>query len=144
MERNLKNAVFTGFLAGEKLSEAYANMDIFLFPSETDSFGNVAQEAAASGVVPIVSDKGGPKYLVEHGISGFVAKDTSAFVEHLSELLRDADRLQSMKLAARKSALSKSWDSVFEGVYDAYREAIRIAEAKKAARVQAKQGTDSE
>ncbi len=144
LEKNLKHATFTGFLAGEKLSEAYANMDIFLFPSETDSFGNVAQEAAASGVVPIVSDKGGPKYLVDHGQTGFIAKDTAAFVEHIAELLRDVERLRSMKLAARESALSKSWDSVFEGVYDAYREAIRIAEAKKAARLQAKQAANSD
>ncbi len=144
LEKNLENATFTGFLAGEHLSEAYANMDIFLFPSETDSFGNVAQEAAASGVVPIVSDMGGPKYLVEHGKTGFIAKDISAFVEHISELLTNSERLQSMKLAARESALSKSWDSVFEGVYAAYREAIRIAEAKNAAREQAKRAVDSE
>ncbi len=144
LEKNLKHATFTGFLAGEKLSEAYANMDIFLFPSETDSFGNVAQEAAASGVVPIVSDKGGPKYLVEHDRTGFIASDTSAFIDHISQLLTDPEKLKTMKVAARESAVSKSWDSVFEGVYDAYREAIRIAEAKKAARLQAKQVANSE
>lgn len=144
LEKHLKHASFTGFLAGGELSEAYANMDVFLFPSETDSFGNVAQEAAASGVVPIVSDKGGPKYLVEHGNTGFIARDTSAFVEHISELLTNSERLRSMKLAARESALSKSWASVFKGVYDAYREAIRIAETKKAARQHARQASDSE
>lgn len=144
LERNLKHATFTGFLSGEKLSEAYANMDIFLFPSETDSFGNVAQEAAASGVVPIVSDKGGPKYLVEHGHNGFIAKDSHGFVEHISDLLTNSERLQAMKLAARKSALSKSWDSIFEGVYDAYREAIRIAETKKAERKSTTKAADSE
>src|SRR5262249_31932974 len=61
LEKNMKNAEFTGFLDGEKLSEAYANLDVFIFPSETDAFGNVAQEANASGVPAIVTDIGGPK-----------------------------------------------------------------------------------
>jgi len=133
LERNLKNARFTGFLDGEKLSEAYANMDIFLFPSETDAFGNVAQEAAASGVVPIVSDKGGPKYLIEHGETGFVATSVDEFVEFTSLLMNDADKLGAMRVKARESAMSKSWNSIFEGVYDAYSESIRIAEIRRRA-----------
>lgn len=131
LEKNLKNAVFTGFLEGERLSEAYANMDIFLFPSETDAFGNVAQEAAASGVVPIVSDKGGPKYLVEHGETGFVASGIDDFIKFADLLLTETGLLNKMKVAARSSALSKSWDSIFEGVYEGYRKAIQIAEEKK-------------
>jgi Glycosyltransferase len=131
LEKNLKHAKFTGFLSGEALSEAYANMDIFLFTSETDAFGNVAQEASASGVVPIVSDKGGPKYLVDHGISGFVAKDIDEFSKYTLELMKDRSKLLAMKEKARDRALSKSWESVFEGVYDGYREAIRIAQRDK-------------
>lgn len=133
LEKRLKHAKFTGFLEGERLSEAYANMDIFLFPSETDAFGNVAQEAAASGVVPIVSDKGGPKYLIEHGKSGFVAKNIDEFISYTAELMSEREKLNSMKTEARGSALSRSWDSIFEGVYDAYRESIRIAEMIKRA-----------
>ena len=74
LEEKMKHAEFTGFLQGEELSEAYANMDIFIFPSETDAFGNVAQEAGASGVSSIVSDKGGPKYIISDGETGYVAK----------------------------------------------------------------------
>jgi phosphatidylinositol alpha 1,6-mannosyltransferase len=74
LEKNMKTAEFTGFLDGEKLSEAYANIDVFLFPSETDAFGNVIQEANASGVPAIVTDQGGPKFIVRHGETGFVAK----------------------------------------------------------------------
>lgn len=131
LERKLRNARFTGFLEGDALSEAYANMDIFVFPSETDAFGNVAQEAAASGVVPIVSDKGGPKYLIEHGKSGFVAKNVSEFIEFTSLLMHDRERLASMRADARESAMARSWDSIFEGVYDAYRESIGIAENRR-------------
>jgi phosphatidylinositol alpha 1,6-mannosyltransferase len=131
LEKHMKYAKFTGFLSGDALSEAYANMDVFLFTSETDAFGNVAQEASASGVVPIVSDKGGPKYLVEHGESGFVAKDIGEFISYTKELMLDRLKLLAMKEEARERALSKSWDSVFESVYEGYNEALRIAAERK-------------
>ncbi len=131
LEKHMKHARFTGFLSGEKLSEAYANMDVFLFTSETDAFGNVAQEASASGVVPIVSDKGGPKYLVDHGESGFVAKDIGEFISYTKELMIDRAKLIAMKENARERALSKSWDSVFESVYEGYNEALQIAAERK-------------
>ena len=51
-------------LKGEALSQAYANMDLFVFPSHTDTFGNVVLEAMASGVPAIVTPDGGPKTIV--------------------------------------------------------------------------------
>jgi len=66
LEKNLKQVEITGFLDGEELSKAYANMDVFVFPSETDAFGNVVQEANASGVPSIVTNQGGPKFIVRH------------------------------------------------------------------------------
>src|SRR5262249_28243966 len=59
------SAELPGILRGEKLAEAYASMDAFVFPSATDTFGNVVLEAMASGVPPVVSTSGGPKFLVE-------------------------------------------------------------------------------
>jgi glycosyltransferase involved in cell wall biosynthesis len=132
LEKNLKHATFTGFLDGEPLSEAYANMDVFVFPSETDAFGNVAQEANASGVPAIVTDQGGPKFIVRHGETGFIGKDLDSFVRHTIELMDDPEKLAEMKRKSREFAMSRSWDSVFESVYDAYREAIRIAAEIKA------------
>ncbi len=129
LEKNLKNAEFTGFLSGEALSEAYANMDVFVFPSETDAFGNVAQEAHASGVPAIVTDQGGPKFIVKHGETGFVAKDLNDFSRYTRLLMSEPETLQAMKAASRSSAMSRSWDSVFESVYDAYHEAVAISEA---------------
>ncbi len=131
LQRNLKNAEFTGFLSGEPLAEAYANMDAFIFASETDAFGNVAQEAAASGVVPIVSDKGGPKFLVTHGESGFIAASLDEFRDHAIELMDDPQKLEHMRLQARASAEHRSWDAIFESVYNAYNETVRLEEEKK-------------
>src|SRR5262249_925758 len=73
LERQMRWAEFPGTLHGESLARAYANMDLLVFPSETDTFGNVVQEALASGTPALVSSYGGPKFIVRPGISGFVA-----------------------------------------------------------------------
>jgi glycosyltransferase involved in cell wall biosynthesis len=77
---------FTGFLAGENLAAAYASADVFVFPSTTDTFGNVVLEAQASGLPVIVSDEGGPQELMQDGITGIVTKAGS--VEHLIDAMR--------------------------------------------------------
>jgi glycosyltransferase involved in cell wall biosynthesis len=105
-------------------------MDVFVFPSETDAFGNVAQEANASGVPAIVTDQGGPKFIVRHGETGFIAKDLNEFVRYTIGLMDDREKLAELKRNSREFAMSRSWDAVFESVYDAYREAIAIAEEK--------------
>lgn len=131
LEKNMTRGEFTGFLDGEKLSEAYANMDVFVFPSETDAFGNVAQEANASGVPAIVTAQGGPKFIIKHNESGFIAESFEDFLKYSLELMDNAERLAEMKEKSRAAAMSSSWDAVFESVYDAYREAIAIAEKQK-------------
>lgn len=127
LEKNMKNVEFTGFLEGEALSEAYANIDVFLFPSETDAFGNVVQEANASGVPAIVTNQGGPKFIVHHNETGFIAESLDDFARYSIELMDNRAKLAKMKEASRRSALSRSWDSVFETVYAAYAEAIKIS-----------------
>ncbi len=101
LEKNLQNFEMTGFLDGAELSEAYANMDVFIFPSKTDAFGNVTQEAFASGVPAIVTDQGGPKFLVKPGETGFIAKDLDDFVKFTIELMDDPAKLLKMKENAR-------------------------------------------
>ena len=137
LEKNMRHAEFTGFLDGEKLSEAYANMDVFVFPSETDAFGNVAQEANASGVPAIVTNQGGPKFIIKHHESGFIAENADDFLKYALLLMNDAEKLAELKRKSRAAAMSSSWDAVFEAVYDAYREAIEITEKQKAAKAQA-------
>lgn len=126
LEQNLARAEFTGFISGEKLSEAYANMDIFVFPSETDAFGNVVQEAFASRVPAIVANAGGPKYIVNHGATGFVAEKTEDYGRYTLELMNNPAQHETMREAARAFALSRSWDAVFEKVYQAYDECRRL------------------
>ena len=75
LRERLPRAEFTGVLHGEALAEAYANMDLFVFPSHTDTFGNVVLEALASGVPAIVTPNGGPCTIVRDGDSGRVVED---------------------------------------------------------------------
>jgi phosphatidylinositol alpha 1,6-mannosyltransferase len=126
LEESMKHADFPGFLEGKALSEAYANMDLFIFPSKTDAFGNVAQEAFASGVPSIVTDAGGPKFLVAAGKTGFVAKDLNEFVGYTIELMNDRAKLAEMKRQAREAAMSRSWDAVFESVWEGYELAYEL------------------
>jgi glycosyltransferase involved in cell wall biosynthesis len=120
LKANLRQAEFAGVLQGEALARAYANMDVFAFPSRTDTFGNVVLEAMASGVPAVVTDGGGPKFIVRHGEDGFVARNNFEFVEHISSLLSNRELLTAMRSAARQHALAASWDAVFEQVYRVY------------------------
>jgi phosphatidylinositol alpha 1,6-mannosyltransferase len=124
LQQHLENADFPGLLQGEALAEAYASMDVLVFPSETDTFGNVILEALASGVPALVSNLGGPKFLIEDGVTGFVAQDADAFADRLTQLCLDAPRWEQMSQFARQSALGRSWDAVFAGVYERYRQGI--------------------
>ena len=139
LEKTMKSAEFTGFLQGKALSEAYANMDVFIFPSETDAYGNVPQEAMASGVPAIVSDQGGPKFFVTNGQNGFVASGIEDFVRYSVELLDNPDKLAGMKKASIAYAATKSWDSVFETVYRTYAEAKQHLDEAKLKNSQNKQ-----
>jgi phosphatidylinositol alpha 1,6-mannosyltransferase len=119
LRENVPNAELPGVLRGEELSRAYANMDLFVFPSHTDTFGNVVMEALASGVPAIVTPDGGPRHIVRDGETGLIAQDGD-FAAAVASILRDPERHAKMRLAARQYALSASWDAVFEGVYSAY------------------------
>jgi phosphatidylinositol alpha 1,6-mannosyltransferase len=121
LEKHLTRGIFTGVLRDEKLAEAYANMDIFLFPSRTDTYGNVIQEAAASGVPAIVTNDGGPKNLVTQGITGFIAESDEEFVCRTLELAGDREKRRKMGDAGRENMSGVSWDAAFEMTYAAYR-----------------------
>jgi phosphatidylinositol alpha 1,6-mannosyltransferase len=122
LQENLKQATLPGVLSGIPLAEAYANMDVFLFPSETDTFGNVVLEAMASGVPVIVSKFGGPKFMVQPGQNGYVAGSFEEFVDAVMDLRSHPILHAHMAEGARATALRQSWSAVFEQVYARYEE----------------------
>jgi phosphatidylinositol alpha 1,6-mannosyltransferase len=123
LRQHLPNAEFAGVLRGHDLARAYANMDLFVFPSHTDTFGNVVLEALASGVPAIVTPEGGPRYIVKDGETGSIAPD-DGFSAAIAKLMLDPELHARMRVAARTYAQSASWDSVFEGVYSTYEEVL--------------------
>ena len=124
LRRDLKEAEFSGVLRGAALARAYANMDVLVFPSHTDTFGNVVLEALASGVPAVVTPDGGPKFIVRDGETGFVTVD-DRFAAAVAGLVRDRLGLDEMRLKARAYALGCSWDAVFDRVYAGYETAVR-------------------
>jgi phosphatidylinositol alpha 1,6-mannosyltransferase len=127
LERDLPDAIFTGFLEGEALSAAYASSDIFLFPSETESFGNVTLEAMASGLPCVCADATGSRSLVVNGLTGFLARPRHAedFAEHVATLAGDPDLRRRMSSAARAQSLAFSWDATMGRLLGSYTALLR-------------------
>jgi glycosyltransferase involved in cell wall biosynthesis len=116
----LGDSAMVGVLQGEALAEAYANMDLFVFPSHTDTFGNVVLEALASGVPAIVTPDGGPAHiLAAASLAQCIVRD-EAFAPTIAGLLAQPAALVAMQNAARDYALRCSWDAVFDRVLAAY------------------------
>ncbi|HEX3375693.1 MAG TPA: glycosyltransferase [Candidatus Acidoferrales bacterium] len=121
LRQNMKHVEFKGWLTGRDLSLAYANMDAFVFPSETDTFGLAVLEALASGVPAVVTSSGGPAATVEHGKSGYVAKNYDEFAPLLMNLMTQPELQASMRMEARARALTNgSWEQIFSGMYSTY------------------------
>jgi glycosyltransferase involved in cell wall biosynthesis len=122
LRKQLPDGVFTGALEGEDLACAYASADIFLFPSDTESFGNVTLEAMASGLPAVCADATGSRSLVDVGATGFLGKAESAetFIEHVRTLAKDAGLRQRMGMAARERSLRTSWDDVMGQILGYY------------------------
>lgn len=120
LQRRLLRAEFTGELYGESLARAYADMDLFLFPSETDTYGNAILEAMASGTPAVVTSHGGPKFLLQDGVTGFVAADDRDFLRKVKLAMASPELLRSMRQACRREAIRRSWDLVLGDLHRAH------------------------
>jgi phosphatidylinositol alpha 1,6-mannosyltransferase len=125
LRRDMKEVEFAGVLRGAELARAYANMDVLVFPSHTDTFGNVVLEALASGVPAVVTPDGGPKFIVRDGETGFVSGD-DGFAAAVAELVKNKVRLEQMRQRAREYALGCNWDAVFDRVYAGYETVLSV------------------
>jgi phosphatidylinositol alpha 1,6-mannosyltransferase len=135
LEANLRHADFSGVLRGEPLATAVANMDVFVFPSETDTFGNVVLESMAAGTPVVVTSRGGPKYQVQQGITGFVAADKREFIEKVKLLMITPELHLSQRYACRNWARTRSWEHMLEELRHAYEACLRQPVSAPAARM---------
>ncbi|USN99966.1 MAG: glycosyltransferase [Phycisphaeraceae bacterium] len=124
-ELGKKGASFLGFRHGEELSAIYASSHMFVFPSTTDTLGQVVMESQGSGLPVVVTDKGGPKEVVEHGRTGFVlgSTDADAWVEHVVTLITDHARRADMGIAAHESMQRYGLEHSFEHFWDVHKDA---------------------
>jgi len=111
LQENIPNAIFTGYLHGEELALAYASADVFVFPSTTDTYGNVVIEALASGIPCVVSDAGGPRGLVEDGKTGFVtrARDLMDFCAKTMLLVEDPQLRKTLVQNVHEKGVMGDW-----------------------------------
>jgi glycosyltransferase involved in cell wall biosynthesis len=124
MQRELRercpDAIFTGTLAADDVAVAMASSDLFVFPSRTDTAGNVVLEAQASGLPVLVSDAGGPRENIRDGQSGFVCCAFEDFSSRTIELLRNPPLRTSLGEGARQYALTRGWAAALDPLYRAY------------------------
>lgn len=118
-----EDVIFTGYVTGNELAEVYASSDLFVFPSASETFGNVVLEALASGLPAIVANKGGVTNIVNHDQTGRLAEahQYQSFIHHIGEMLNDG-RLQYMKRKATQMAQRQSWDAIFDQLLYEFRE----------------------
>ncbi len=136
LRRNIKNICLTGVLHGAELAHTYADMDLVVFPSKTDAFGNVTLEAMASGVPSVVMPEGGPKFLIENNENGFVARDDENFCEIVRQAVEQPEQLNAMRKNARETALKYSWKNIFESIFEKYRFARTVKKNVRASHLE--------
>jgi glycosyltransferase involved in cell wall biosynthesis len=114
--------IFTGRLEGDDLDAAYASSDIFVFPSTTDTFGNVVLEAQASGIPVIVTDQGGPAENIIPGETGLVVPGDCArsIFTAMASLVADSRRRSAMGKAARRYMESRSFEAAFDETWEMF------------------------
>ncbi len=118
------NVTMTGYVTGEELAGLYAAADLLVFPSPTETFGNVVLEALSSGTPAIVADKGGPAEIISEGRTGRIcpAGSSGEFASAIQELLGDPVKLASMSREARSYAERQSWDKIMDQLLAEYKE----------------------
>jgi glycosyltransferase involved in cell wall biosynthesis len=112
-------AHFLGFQSDEQLAPLYASADLFVFPSRTDTLGQVVMEAQASGLPVLVSDEGGPKEMIHDGVTGLVVpgRDAQRWCNAMDTLLSDDDLRQRMSRTAPQRMGRFSLEKTFESFW---------------------------
>lgn len=130
LERIMPEALFLGYKSGKELSTIFASSDLFVFPSTTETFGNVVLEAMASGLVPVCSDEGGASSSIKHNHNGLIckAKDAFDFSKQIISTLKDEDELNRLSNNCIEYASKQSWNNIFSQQYQHY---LNIIESHK-------------
>ena len=120
---------FTGYLFGRDLAQAYASADVFTFTGPSETFGQVVQEAMASGLPAVIIDQGGITDLVTQNVNGFICEDDpQAFAEAVITLRDNLALRQQMSMEARRVADQRPWEAIMAQLEAYYQEAVDLNE----------------
>jgi glycosyltransferase involved in cell wall biosynthesis len=127
------NMTFTGYLNGEHLAEVYAASDLLVFPSPTETFGNVVLESLASGTPVIGAKSGGVKNIIKAGVTGILCKPghVQEFRDAIIQLITNDGLRERMGIAGRDYALTQSWNRIFEDLIWHYKNVIAEQNGEK-------------
>jgi len=125
-EQDLNNVVFTGYKSGSELQAIYASSDIFVFPSRTETFGNVILEAMASGLPVVAANAGGVKESLVDKINGlaFTPGNEQEMADCITKLLTDDPLRREMAENARRFALARTWERIFDRFFSSCRKIL--------------------
>ncbi|MEH7416219.1 glycosyltransferase family 1 protein [Neobacillus drentensis] len=128
-----ENMTFTGYLEGEPLAEVYAASDLFVFPSASETFGNVVLESLACGTPVIGAKAGGVQNIVKPGLTGLLCEpgNVQEFSEAILQLLTNESLRQKMGTSGRHYALTQSWDRILHNLISQYTDVIQEREHQK-------------
>jgi glycosyltransferase involved in cell wall biosynthesis len=133
-ERLGEHASFLGWLDGEELASAYASADVFLFPSATDTFGQVILEAQASGVPTVALARGGPLSLIEDRVSGLLCEpDARCVAAAVVELARSPLLREHLAVGALRSARTRTWEQTLRRLAAGYERALGTSRTARSA-----------
>lgn len=116
LQQQMPDAIFCGLQRGEALAAHYASGDLFVFPSLSETFGNVVLEALASGLGVVAFDQAAAAQHIRHGHSGALALEQheQSFIEAALWLLAEPENLRRARLNARQHASRQSWETIVE------------------------------
>jgi len=138
LQARMPNAVFTGVRTGTDLAAHYASGDLFLFPSLTETYGNVTLEAMASGLAVVAYDYAAAGELIESGVNGVVVLrgEGESFVSHAAALAAEPARLRELGEGARATCAEQSWERVVQQLESTLLAAAELTVPGSAGRVQ--------
>lgn len=127
LERQHPQVIFAGMQTGEALAQHYASGDIFLYPSLTETYGNVTVEAMASGLATLAYDYAAARQHIRHDVNGLLAPfaDTEAFVAQAKGLMADMSRVQRLRDAARQTVQALTWEHIMGQMEEVLLDTVR-------------------
>ena len=145
LEERLPETIFLGYQSGNALATAYASSDLFLFPSETETFGNVTLEAMASGIPAVCANATGSRSIIRNGVTGYLAtpRDTPSFLKHVAQLVMDKDLRSNMGQLSLKRALEFDWPVILSRMNNYYNGVLSRHAAQREALLDEKLATQA-